>query len=103
MEGKRIFFQLLSENEKRILKDLFYHEPDCAKFISRRLHIDLKETIEGLKLLENLGIIERVFSTFVKKGKIVKHRNHTYYEIKKDWRNLLKIIYLERGKDDTGI
>lgn len=90
MEGKELFIQLLSEKERRILKDLFYHEPDCAKFIARRLHIDLKETMEGLKLLENLGIIERIRATFIRKGKTVKHRNHTYYEIKKDWKSFLK-------------
>jgi len=39
---------LLSPRELKILKDLFYNEPDCAKFIARRIRLDLKEVFEGL-------------------------------------------------------
>lgn len=86
----RIYLKLLTSKELSILKDLFYHEPDCAKFIARRIRYDLKEVFEGLKLLENLKIIERVSKTLIRKGKNLKHRNHTYYEIKKEWRKFLK-------------
>ncbi len=96
-ERKKLFYELLQERERLILKDLYYHEPDCAKFISRRLRMDLKETMEGLKLLVNLGIIERVQATFVRKGRVLKHRNHTYYELKGEWRSFFKKFILERS------
>lgn len=93
---------LLSQRELAILRDLFFNEPDCAKFIARRIRYDLKEVFEGLKLLENLKIIERVSATFVKKGRIIKHRNHTYYEIKRDWRKFLKNNFFERSEHESG-
>ncbi|MGC9109963.1 MAG: DUF2250 domain-containing protein [Caldimicrobium sp.] len=94
----QIRLSLLSLKEWQILKDLFFHEPDCAKFMARRMKYDLKEVFEGLKLLENLGIIERVSATFVKKGKKYKHRNHTYYELKREWRKFLKKYLVERDE-----
>lgn len=97
MEREIFFLQVLNEKERAILKDLFFHEPDCAKFISRRLRLDLKETMESLKLLENMGIIERTLATFIKKGRFYKHRNHTYYEIKREWKNFLKKYLWERS------
>ncbi len=102
--GPKLLFSLnlLSQRELVILKDLLFNEPDCAKFIARRIRYDLKEVFEGLKLLENLEIIERVSATFVKKGRIVKHRNHTYYEIKKDWKKFLKNYFFERSDHDSG-
>jgi len=93
---------LLSPREVQILKDLFYHEPDCAKFIARRIRLDLKEVFEGLKFLENLGMIERVLSPFVRKGKKLKHRNHTYYELKREWRVFLKKYLHQRGEYESG-
>jgi len=93
----QIRLNLLSVKEWHILKDLFFHEPDCAKFIARRIKYDLKEVFEGLKLLENLEIIERVSATFVKKGNKYKHRNHTYYELKREWRKILKNYFSGEG------
>lgn len=90
MEKFLLILRLMTEREFRILKDLFYFEPDCAKFIARRLRLDLKEVMEGLKFLENLGILVRVSQTFVKKGGKIKHRNHSYYEINSEWRKFLK-------------
>lgn len=90
MEKFLLILRLMTEREFRILKDLFYFEPDCAKFIARRLRLDLKEVMDGLKFLENLGILVRVSRTFVKKGGKIKHRNHTYYEINSEWRKFLK-------------
>lgn len=89
-EKFKLLLGLLSSKERQILTDLFYHEPDCAKFIARRLRVDLKEVMDGLKFLENLGLIVRVSQTFVKKGDRLKHRNHTYYEITKECRKILK-------------
>ncbi|MCS7279269.1 MAG: DUF2250 domain-containing protein [Thermodesulfobacteriaceae bacterium] len=89
---------LLNQNDWKILKDLFFYEPDCAKFISRRLNLDLKETMERLKILENLKLIKRIEATFIKKGKKLKHRNHTYYEIDKEFKKWLKRELFKEGE-----
>lgn len=97
-----VYLNLLTPKELKILKDLFFHEPDCAKFIARRIRYDLKEVLDGLKLLENLKIIERVTIPLMEKGRKIKHYNYGYYEIKKEWRQFLKNIFLEGAEYDPG-
>lgn len=80
----------LEPSDWKILEDLFYNEPDCAKFISRRLNLDLKITMDRLKYLEELDMVERVKPTFIKKNNKIKHRNHTYYNLKREVRKFLK-------------
>lgn len=88
---------LLTDKDWKILKDLFFYEPDCAKFISRRLNLDLKETMERLKFLENLKLIKRVESSFIRKGGKIKHKNHTYYEMDKDLKRWFKRELSQEG------
>lgn len=92
MERYELFLGLLDEKEWLFLKELFYFEPDCAEFIARRLKIDLKEVKGGLKFLENLGIIERVF----------RKENYLYFEIKSEWRIILRKYYMEGRDDESG-
>ncbi|BAU22888.1 hypothetical protein THC_0494 [Caldimicrobium thiodismutans] len=89
MERYEFFLKFLDEKDRIYLKELFYFEPDCAEFISRRLNIDLKEIKGRLKFLENLGIIKRVF---------IKE-NYIYFEIRPEWRAFLRKYYME-GRDD---
>ncbi len=89
---------LLEESDWRILKDLFSNAPDCAKFLSRRLGIELKETMWRLKELESLGFLERVEGRFLKKKglKRPKHMNHTYYELTRPSRlHLRRLLFGE--------
>ena len=73
----------LDETDWRILKDPYALAPDCAKFLARRLRLDLGDTMLRLRRLENLGFLERVEGRFLKKKGLrrPKHMNHTYYEL----------------------
>ncbi|WP_456431314.1 DUF2250 domain-containing protein [Thermosulfuriphilus sp.] len=90
-------FKDLSPEEKTIVFDLQENGPDCAKFISRRLRLDLSRTMVLLKGLEEAGILERVKGTFLKKKGFYrpKHMNHTYYKLTRPTklylRSLLKV------------
>ncbi|OAG28448.1 DUF2250 domain-containing protein [Thermodesulfatator autotrophicus] len=83
---------LIEEEDFIILKDLYANAPDCAKFLSRRLRLDLAETMERLRRLENLGFLERVEGRFLKKKGLrkPKHMNHTYYELTRTCRLYLR-------------
>ncbi|WP_038055561.1 DUF2250 domain-containing protein [Thermodesulfobacterium hydrogeniphilum] len=74
-------WEKLEDKDWEILKDLYKDGADCAKFISRRFKIDLKEVMERLKKLEKLGFLKRIEGRFaIIRGKY-KHMNHTYYEL----------------------
>lgn len=92
VERYLLFWNILSEGERLILRELFYFEPDCAEFISRRRRLDLKEIQRGLKFLENLGIIKEVFTK----------ENYIYYEIRPEWKSFLRKNYFEGSEDESG-
>ncbi len=76
-------WEKLEDKDWEILKDLYKDKDgaDCAKFISRRFKIDLKEVMERLKKLEKLGFLKKIEGRFaIIRGKY-KHMNHTYYEL----------------------
>ncbi len=90
---------VLEEEDWRILKDLFATAPDCAKFLSRRLRLELGETMRRLRELENMGFLERVEGRFLKKKGLrrPKHMNHTYYELTRPARlHLRRLLFEER-------
>jgi predicted transcriptional regulator len=73
----------LNPELKKILDDIFKNGPDCAKFISRRLSLELRTTMDYLDELEKLDLLEKVHGTFLMKPgmKKPKHMNHTYYQL----------------------
>jgi len=73
----------LNPELKKILDDILKKGPDCAKFISRRLSLELRTTMDYLEELEKLGLLEKVQGTFLMKPgmKKPKHMNHTYYQL----------------------
>ncbi len=75
----------LTTAEQQALVDIRKNGPDCAKFLSRRIRMDLGSTMELLTGLEKDGWLQRVQGTFLfKRGfKRPKHMNHTYYELTK--------------------
>ena len=79
------------------MRDLYALAPDCAKFLSRRLGLDLEDTMKRLKTLENLGFLKRVKGRFLKKKGLrhPKHMNHTYYELTREARLYLRRIFFE--------
>jgi DNA-binding Lrp family transcriptional regulator len=81
MGKKALPWNKLDEKDWKILRDFYHEGPDCAKFVSRRFGWELKETMERLKRLENLGFLKRIEGRFATiRGKF-KHMNHTYYDI----------------------
>ncbi len=92
---------VLEEEDWKILKDLYATAPDCAKFLSRRLRLDLADTMRRLKELENMGFLERIEGRFLKKKGLrkPKHMNHTYYELSRPARLYLRKLLFEEKLD----
>ena len=84
----------LSSSERQALLDLREKGPDCAKFLSRRINIELGDTMKLLAGLERAGWLKRVQGTFLfKRGfKRPKHMNHTYYQITKQAEKELRFL-----------
>jgi len=87
-------WQSLSLTERAILEHLYNHGPNCAKFIARKLTLDLKDVMDLLKTLQKQGWIQRVEGRFLKpKGwRKTKHMNHTYYTLTREAKLLLRRI-----------
>ncbi|WP_291493860.1 DUF2250 domain-containing protein [Desulfurella sp.] len=77
---------------------LKYHKQkgcDYSKSLARALNIKLCEAFEVHKKLLELGYLEKVNSKFTKyklnnNTKIIKHRNHTYYQLSQKGKQFLK-------------
>ncbi len=76
-------WETLQAQEQKLILDLRENGPDCAKFLSRRHGLNLRDTMDMLSCLEARGWLERVKGTFLfKRGfKKPKHMNHTYYSV----------------------
>ena len=76
-------WQELDDIERKVIRDMHKNGPDCAKFLSRRHGIELRQTMDILSCLARAGWLERVRGTFLfKKGfRKPKHMNHTYYKV----------------------
>ncbi len=87
----------LDDTDWRILKDMYALAPDCAKFLARRLRLDLGDAMLRLRRLENLGFLERIEGRFLKKKGLrrPKHMNHTYYELTRPARLYLRKLLFE--------
>lgn len=68
--------------------------PYCAKFLFRRIKMDLSITMGLLSSFETLGWVQRIRGTFLfKRGfKRPKHMKHTYYEITKNGEKHLRFL-----------
>ena len=82
----------LTQTERDVLFHIYKHGPDCAKFISRQLRLELAEAMQILRALHQKGWLERVKGRFLKpKGwRQAKHMNHTYYELTRKARLALR-------------
>jgi predicted transcriptional regulator len=86
----------LSDLELKILK---YHKimgPDYSKLISHRFHISLQEAFDIHKKLLSMGLLQKVTAPIInyhskdKRLKSLKHRNHTYYDLSRTGKLLLR-------------
>jgi len=82
----------LHRHEQDIVLDIRDNGPDCAKFLSRRHGLALRETMDLLSALEQHGWLQRVKGTFLfKRGfKKPKHMNHTYYSVTRQAHRFLR-------------
>ena len=77
----------LDQTDYLILKHHQEMGMDYSKVVSETLHIPLDEIQDRHKKLRELGGLKRVegriihYRKNIVKGKWIKHRNHTYYEI----------------------
>ncbi len=87
-------WQDLHPESQAVILDLRNNGPDCAKFLSRRLKMDLAGCMKLLRNLEDAGWLRRISGTFLfKKGfRRPKHMNHTYYKITKDGEKTLRYL-----------
>ncbi|SDB96580.1 Uncharacterized protein SAMN05660835_00077 [Desulfurella multipotens] len=85
----------LNNLEIEVLK---YHKQkgcDYSKSLAKALNIKLCEAFKVHKKLLELGYLEKVKSRFTKykidnKTKLIKHRNHTYYQLSHNGKQFLK-------------
>jgi len=87
-------WETLGGREQKIVLDIRNNGPDCAKFISRRHGMQLRDTMDMLSALHRDGWLERVKGTFLfKRGfKKPKHMNHTYYSVTRQAQRFLRGI-----------
>ncbi|MDQ0286213.1 putative transcriptional regulator [Desulfofundulus luciae] len=80
--------------ELKILAYLKKLGPEYAKLLAIRLGLSLEESTERLQRLVAKGLIKRVEGRIVKyyhrRRKSVKHRNHTYYYLRRKGELLLR-------------
>jgi len=84
----------LTKTDRMAVLDIKNNGPDCAKFLSRRLNMELSECMALLASLEEAGWLQRVKGTFLfKRGfRRPKHMNHTYYQLTKDGEKILRFL-----------
>ncbi len=94
-------WEALEQGKKAIILDLYQAGPDCAKFLSRRLKMPLREVMDSLDSLEKSGWLQRVRGTFLfKKGfKRPKHMNHTYYGLSRPSQLFLRNMVRKKGEE----
>ena len=87
-------WETLHIREQKVVIDLRDNGSDCAKFLSRRHGLQLKETMDLLDDLHRDGWLERVKGTFLfKRGfRKPKHMNHTYYSVTRKAERFLRGI-----------
>ncbi len=81
----RFLIGCLDKREQQILKEIFYQAGDFPKFIARRLYLPLSEVEKGIKLLKNLGLIEK------------KSPNLEFFEVKEEYKNLIRELLKQGG------
>ncbi len=95
----------LDQTDYLILKHHQEMGMDYSKVVAQTLHIPLDEIQDRHKKLRELGGLKRVegriihYRKNIVKGKWIKHRNHTYYEITPEgnqWINTLESIDLNQ-------
>jgi len=85
----------LNELDLKILYYIYNCGPVYIKKLSERLQKDFDTIRMHIKELQDIGYVERVSSRIVdyrvgRKNKVTKHRNHTYYDLTRKGRQLMR-------------
>ncbi|SMP03712.1 Uncharacterized protein SAMN06265339_0139 [Desulfurobacterium pacificum] len=85
----------LNELEIKILYYIHQTGPAYIKKLCQRLREDNDTIRKHIKKLEQLGYLERVSGRLVeyridRRNKVVKHRNHTYYDITRKGKHFIR-------------
>lgn len=85
----------LTEVELKILYYIYHSGPTFIKKLAARLNEDNQILRNSVKNLQRLGYLERVTKTLIdyrldKRNKVIKHRNHTYYDITRKGRLFMR-------------
>jgi DNA-binding MarR family transcriptional regulator len=85
----------LSDIEVKILYYIQHSGPVFTKKLSARLDEDIQTVQKNVETLQHKGYLVRVTRTLVdyrinKRNKVTKHRNHTYYDLTRKGRLLMR-------------
>ena len=85
----------LTEVELKIVYYIFHSGPAFIKKLATRLNKDIQSIRNSVKNLQRLGYLERITKKLVdyrldKRNKVTKHRNHTYYDLTRKGRLLMR-------------
>jgi predicted transcriptional regulator len=85
----------ISDIEVKILYYIQHSGPVFTKKLATRLNMDIQIVQKNIETLQHKGYLERVTRTLVdyrinRRNKVTKHRNHTYYDLTRKGRLLLR-------------
>lgn len=85
----------LTEPELKVMYYIFNSGPAFIKKLAARLNEDNQVLRNSVMNLQRLGYLERVTKTLIdyrldKRNKVTKHRNHTYYDLTRKGRLLMR-------------
>jgi len=85
----------LSDIELKILYYIQHSGPVFTKKLTTRLNEDIQTVQKNIETLQHKGYLERVTRTLIdyrinRRNKVTKHRNHTYYDLTRKGRLLMR-------------
>ena len=85
----------LSDIELKILYYIYHSGPAFIKKLSARMDNDIQTLQKSVEALQRMEYLERVSGTMVeyrlnRRNKIIKHRNHTYYDLTRKGRLFMR-------------
>jgi (p)ppGpp synthase/HD superfamily hydrolase len=99
-------YQALDEIDFRILAHHYKLGPDYAAVVAKATQVSRADVFEHHKKLRDLNLLIRVqpvmmqYRKGIVKGKWIKHRNHTYYELTDKGREFVEYYFDNIKKGD---
>jgi len=85
----------ISDIELKILYYIYHSGPAFIKKLSARMDNDIQTLQKSVEALQRMEYLERVSGTMVeyrlnRRNKVIKHRNHTYYDLTRKGRLFMR-------------